>query len=221
MLDVSAEEWDALLMRGWRRFGPTYFRPKCVGCMACVSLRVPVDGFVPSRSQVRSLKKCSGVRVEVGPPVVTPQRLELYHLWHAMREQDRGWPGDEVDAEQYYLQFCFPHPCARELAYYDDRRLVGIGIVDETPTAFSSVYFFFHPDYRRLSLGVASVLFELRLARERGLQWLYLGYKVGGCASLKYKGDYGPHQLLLGRPAPDEEPTWVAPAEHPLGLTPD
>ena len=32
MLDVTESEMDALLERGWRRFGPIYFRPACAAC---------------------------------------------------------------------------------------------------------------------------------------------------------------------------------------------
>lgn len=216
LLDVTSEEFDSMLCRGWRRFGPTYFRPRCGGCQECVSLRVPVAGFVPTRSQKRAFKKCAGLRLEVGIPRITRERLDLYLAWHGQRESARGWEESNLDAEQYFLQFCFPHPCARELAYYDGDRLAALGIVDETPTAFSSVYFFFHPDYRRHSVGVASVLHEVRLAEERGRQWLYLGYRVKDCASLQYKGEFGPHELLVGRPGEDEAPHWVPAAEHPL-----
>ncbi|MEO1234138.1 MAG: hypothetical protein AAFZ18_35110, partial [Myxococcota bacterium] len=29
LLDVTGPELDAILERGWRRFGPAYFRPAC------------------------------------------------------------------------------------------------------------------------------------------------------------------------------------------------
>jgi len=216
MLDVTASELDTLLVHGWRRFGPTYFRPTCAQCQECVSLRLPVATFEPTKSQRRARKKCHDIRVEVGTPRVDATRMALYHAWHAMREDARGWNEDTLDEEQYYLQFCFPHPCGRELAYFLDGRLVAIGIVDETASALSSVYFYFHPDVGKLSLGVASVLFEVELARSRGHSHVYLGYRVKDCASLKYKETFGPHELLVGRPALDEAPVWVPQAEHPL-----
>jgi arginine-tRNA-protein transferase len=215
MLDVTPAEMDNLLVHGWRRFGPTYFRPRCATCQECVSLRIPVETFEPSKSQRRAWKKSRGIRVEVGVPKVDGARMELYHAWHAQREDARGWNIDTLDEEQYAMQFCFPHPCARELAYFQEDRLVAVGIVDETPTALSSVYFYFHPDVARLSLGTASVMFELDLARDRGRQHLYMGYRVKDCASLLYKGTFGPHQLLLGRPDLNTVPQWVSPGDHP------
>jgi arginine-tRNA-protein transferase len=211
MLDVEPAEFERILVRGWRRFGPTYFRPACVSCRECVSIRVPVATFEPTKSQRRARRKCAHIRLRVGCPSVDEERLGLYHAWHAQREERRGWPGDTVDEERYFLQFGFPDPCAREFAYYDGPRLVAIGLCDETPAALSSVYFFFHPDYARHSLGTASVLFEVEHARQRGIPHLYLGYRVLGCPSLRYKADYGPHELLRGWPAQDEEPRWERP----------
>src|SRR5207253_563491 len=104
--------------------------------------------------------------------------------------------------------FSEPHPCAREMAYYDGERLVAIGLVDETPHALSSIYFFYHPDQRPLGLGIASVLFEVEYAHERGLDHVYLGYRVRGCPSTSYKSQFQPHDLLVERPAFDEPAAW-------------
>ena len=35
LVDVTPAELDAMLARGWRRFGPVYFRPACEGCGEC------------------------------------------------------------------------------------------------------------------------------------------------------------------------------------------
>ena len=205
---TSPAEFHELLMRGWRRFGPTYFRPACAGCAACVSLRVPVESFTPSKSQQRALRKCRDIHFEVGTPDMDKQRLDLYGRWHAMRELECGWPESPITAAEYEMQFCFPHPCAREFRYFDGRKLVAIGYVDETSEALSSIYFFFDPDYKQLSLGVTSVLCEIAAARDHGLKHLYLGYRVLGCPSMEYKAQFRPHELLQGRPADGETPVW-------------
>ncbi|ATB27005.1 arginyltransferase [Melittangium boletus] len=223
MKDVTPEEYERLLTRGWRRFGPMYFRPACRDCAECVSLRIPTATFQPNRSQRRARAACAHLRVEVGPPRVDEERLALYHVWHGEREQTREWNASPLSARDYFLQFAFPHPSAREVAYYDDTaeggpKLVGLGICDETPHAWSAVYFFYDPAYARASPGSANVVFQVELARSRGIPHVYLGYRVQGCASLRYKGSFGPHELLEGRPGPDESPRWN-PAKEP-GNTP-
>src|SRR5580704_11993049 len=107
MLDVTGEEMDALLERGWRRFGPIYFRPACASCAECVSLRVVAARFSPSKSQRRAARACSRLRRVIGPPRVDDARLELYTKWHAGRERARGWESNEQSRERYALEFAF------------------------------------------------------------------------------------------------------------------
>jgi leucyl-tRNA---protein transferase len=212
MLDVTPSEMDAFLERGWRRFGPIYFRPACAECAECVSLRVDVGRFVPSKSQRRAARACAKLRRVVGEPRVDDPRLSLYGRWHAGRERLRGWAPNPQTHERYALELAFAHPCAREAAYYDDAaggRLVGIGLFDETPRACSAAFFFHDPEYARLSLGTANVLALIEDARAAGRRYLYLGYRVEGCASLHYKASFRPHELLVERPGPrDPNPGW-------------
>ncbi len=208
MTDVNPEELELLLEHGWRRFGATYFRPVCASCRECVSLRVPVARFAPSKSQRRALRSCSGLRVNVRAPVADEERFALYLAWHRMREETRGWKTSCETLENYAETFCFPHPCAREFDYFDGERLVGVGFVDETPRAASSVYFFYDPEWSGRSLGSASVLFEVAWAGDRGRDHLYLGYRVQGCASTAYKARYRPHELLHGSVPLDMPACW-------------
>jgi arginyl-tRNA--protein-N-Asp/Glu arginylyltransferase len=212
MVDVTTTELDALLERGWRRFGPVYFRPACEGCGECVTLRVPVAAFSPSKSQRRAMRTSAKLRRVVGRPLVDERRLALYETWHHDREVVRSWRPNEQTSDRYALDFAFPHPAAHELALYDDDRLVGVGLFDETPRSISAIFFYYDPEYAPLSPGTANVLALIDRARERRLDHVYLGYRVSGCASLRYKASFRPHELLVGRPAPDETPIWE-PAE--------
>lgn len=217
MIDVDGVELDALLERGWRRFGPAYFRPACAGCRECVPLRIPVAEFKMSKQQRRVWNRAKDrIRVEVSEPIVDDARLELYARWHASQGDKRDWPPDSLDGEEYRQQFAFPHPCGRELSYWDDEpeeggppKLIGVAITDFTPNALSAVYTYHDPDYAKWSLGTLSILFQLEQTRESGRPYLYLGFRVKGCASSEYKGKFQPHQLLssfcgFGRP-----PEWV------------
>jgi arginine-tRNA-protein transferase len=212
MVDVTPEELEARLERGHRRFGPDYFRPACAPCEACAPTRVLTREFSPSKSQRRARRACADLRVVVGRPRVDAARLALYHRWHASREDARAWEPARLDERSYFAQFAFPHPAALEVAYFDPEdgdRLVGVGLSDETPNAWSAIYFFYDPAYARRSIGIANVVFQIELARARGRRHLYLGYRVSDCASLRYKATFHPQEVLVGRPALGEEPRWV------------
>ncbi|MBV9947979.1 MAG: arginyltransferase, partial [Myxococcales bacterium] len=103
MLDVDGRELDLLLERGWRRFGPVYFRPACDACGECVSLRVDVGRFVPSKSQRRAARACTALRRVVGAPRVDAERLGLYAKWHGGRERARGWEPNPQTRDRYAL----------------------------------------------------------------------------------------------------------------------
>lgn len=208
MTGVTGAELDGLLERGWRRFGPVYFRPVCSGCDECVSVRVPVSTFSPSPNLRRVLKRAAHVRTEVGEPQADDARLRLYRRWHASREVERGWKPDRIGMESYAMQFCFPHSAAREFSYWDGEELIGIGIADETPKALSAVYCYYDPDLAHLSLGTCNVLRAIEYARHRSLSQVYLGYRVEGCISLRYKGRFRPQERLRGRVEGSQPPRW-------------
>jgi arginine-tRNA-protein transferase len=210
LTEVTPAEMEHMVVRGWRRFGPEYFRPICRGCDECVSLRVAVRDFRVSKSQRRVVRKCEGVEIEIRQPSADAERLALYLKWHHSREKASGWQENLLDEETYRRQFCFPHACVREMSYRIDGRLVGVGLVDEMPRSISSTYFFFDPDYGHLSLGVFSALCEISLAMQLGKEFVYYGYRVEGCKSLTYKSAFRPHELLRARPADTEVANWYA-----------
>lgn len=211
MTGVGTAELERLLVRGWRRQGPMYFRPACGACGECVSIRIPVGRFRPTESQKRALRRCARFRVALDRPRVDDERLALYAAWHAGRERDRAWAPAPMDAEAYAVQFAYPHPAAWELSLRDGDRLVAVTLCDLTPQAWSAVFGFFDPGAARLSPGVATVLMAVEMARERAIPHVYLGYRVMGCPSMRYKSGFRPHELLQGLPAADETPRWVEP----------
>jgi arginine-tRNA-protein transferase len=195
---VSRAEYMDLMLRGWRRFGNTLFRPRCPSCRACRSLRVVVDRFRPDRSQKRVRKANEGVvQLRIGKPAVSPAKLDLYDRFHAFQAEAKGWPvHPPKDAHEYADSFVDnPFP-TQEWCYYLERKLVGVGYVDDLPAGLSAIYFFYDPDYQDHSLGTWNVLNVIDQAAEKGLPHVYLGYYVADCQSMSYKARFAPNQLL-------------------------
>jgi leucyl-tRNA---protein transferase len=212
LLDVTPQEADDLLDRGWRHFGPGWFRPICRSCGACLSTRILARELTPSRSQRRVLRRARRLRVELRPPTYDQVRLALFHAWQDDRIATRGWERAPLTAKDYWMRFAFTTAFARELAYYDDDvggRLVMVSICDQTPNAWSAVFCFYDPAYARISPGIANILKILELARAQGQRHVYLGYCVLACPSLCYKDAFRPHETLVGLPRDDEPPCWV------------
>ena len=55
--NASKEFNQALVERGWRRFGNYYSRPQCDSCTACLNLRIDVKNYHFSKSANR--QSCS------------------------------------------------------------------------------------------------------------------------------------------------------------------
>lgn len=213
LVDVSATELEVLLERGWRRFGPAYFRPRCERCSECVSLRIVVANFRPSRSQRRASRAHGELRVEIGAPKTDSTRLALHQAWHQGREATRGWEPSALTGQDYATQFAFPSVTGREMAWYQGENLVAVSLIDLTPTAVSAAYFYYSPAIAAGSPGVANVLRCVDLARATGRRYVYLGYRVLDCPSLRYKANFTPHELLQGRPGDEEAPAWTLSGE--------
>jgi arginine-tRNA-protein transferase len=208
--DLSPQAYDQLLKRGWRRFGREFFRPVCQNCRKCRSLRILVDRFRPSRSQRRTLARNAHIQVVVQPPTISAEHLRIFNAYHHDMQQRRGWRYWPISPGTYHETFVAGgQEFAREFLYFDDGRLVGVGLADLAPTGLSSVYFFHEPAWRALAPGVFSILQQWKFALENRLPYQYLGYWIAECQSMAYKANYRPHEILSRYPGDDESPVWL------------
>jgi arginine-tRNA-protein transferase len=198
MASIEPAEYMQRMLEGWRRFGRALFRPRCPICTACRPLRVAVEQFRPSRSQRRVCKMNEGVvELRIGKPSVTHAKLDLYDRYHAYQADHKGWPSHPAkDAAEYVGSFVDnPFP-TQEWCYYVQKRLVGVGYVDNLPGGLSAMYFYYDPNERQHSLGTWNVLRIIQEAADRKLPHVYLGYYIAGSRSMAYKAGFTPNQLL-------------------------
>jgi arginyl-tRNA--protein-N-Asp/Glu arginylyltransferase len=198
VLSLSAEEYMRYLVEGWRRFGTMLFRPRCPACNACRTLRVPVERFKPNRSQRRAWKRnCGDVALQIREPGVSATKLSLYDRFHRFQTEKKGWPEYPAkDAASYRESFVYNPFFSEEWCYYLDGKLVGVGYVDSLAQGLSAIYFFYEPRLRERSLGTFNVLKVVEQARKRNIPHVYLGYYVPGCASLEYKANFRPNEII-------------------------
>jgi arginine-tRNA-protein transferase len=196
--ELTPTEYASRMRAGWRRFGHSLFKPECPNCRQCRSIRVDVARFRPGASQRRVLRKNEGdVRVAVGPPAVSADKLALYDKYHRFQAAHKGWPEHGSESASDYLESFVENPfVTQEWCYYLGGRLVGVGYVDHLPVGLSAIYFFYDPDERARSLGTYNVLSVIAAAAQRKLPHVYLGYFVAGCRSLEYKAKFRPNEVL-------------------------
>jgi len=193
---ADGQDLDRRLAAGQRRHGALVYEPRCPDCDACISLRVLVDQFQPTASQRRVWQRGqANLTVQIGRPVVDQARLNLLN----QHSEWRGWRGepDEVSAEFYEQIFVCSLFYSREITYYVGSRLVAVAICDQGTEGVSAVYTFYDPAFAKWSLGTYSVLYQLQYCRTHGVPYLYLGYYVADCPSLRYKANFRPHQRKI------------------------
>jgi leucyl-tRNA---protein transferase len=209
VVDMTAQEYAALLARGYRRFGWQVFRPACPGCSKCRSVRVLVRDFSPNGSERRILRKNQNIRAELHPLFVSREHIELYNLYHRFMSEHRGWPMRRATQESYRFDFLSGAAgSGRQWLYFEGDRLVGVALMDEAPGAISLVYCFYHPGWRARSPGTFSILNQLLYAKASSLDYAYLGYWIDSSPSMSYKGRFHPREILKEYPPEGEAPVW-------------
>ncbi|XP_017779303.1 PREDICTED: arginyl-tRNA--protein transferase 1 [Nicrophorus vespilloides] len=85
--------------------------------------------------------------------------------------------------------------------YWLEDKLVAVGVIDILPKCVSSVYFFYDPAYRNLTLGTYGSLRELHYTRDLyklrpSIEHYYMGYYNHSCPKMRYKGKLSCSDLL-------------------------
>ena len=183
---------STLSKQGFRRSGEYLYRPGCEKCNACIATRVPVDEFLPSRGQRRTLKKNEDLIVKVLPAEFTPEHFELYQRYLSSRHANAGMDNPTRESYMQFLTSSWSE--THFIEFRLNNELAAIAVIDELDNAFSAVYTFFSPDLDKRSLGQFAILYEIEYARQNGLDWLYLGYWIDKCRKMNYKQDYRPQE---------------------------
>ena len=194
---------DVLTRTGFRRSQNIAYRPACETCQACVSVRVEVDAFRPSRSQRRILARNADV---VGEPVEGIATPEQYDLFRAYVDARHGGGGMADMTVLDYAMMIEDTQVTTQLIEFRERRrledgpergrLLGVTLADRLADGLSLVYSFFDPAEARRSLGTHMILDHVDRARALGLPFVYLGYWVPGSSKMDYKGRFLPQQFL-------------------------
>jgi Putative arginyl-tRNA:protein arginylyltransferase len=83
---IDGATYQRLIDQGFRRSGTHIYRPACCGCSACIPVRLPVDAFVPNRSQRRNWRRnAPDIALSDGPAVFRAEQFELYRRYLAAR----------------------------------------------------------------------------------------------------------------------------------------
>ncbi len=184
---IKPEALDRLLADGWRHFGPHFFRYN-FGVFDgqirhVLPLRIRLGDLALSKSQRRTLRRNSDLRVSMGPLTITPEIEELFQI-HKQRFK-AGVPSSIFD----FVGTNPSRPVTNTmlLTVHDRNRLVAASFFDVGGESVSSIYGIFNPEERTRSLGIFTMLKEIEFAREKKKPLYYHGYAYEGESFYDYK----------------------------------
>ncbi len=215
---------DTLSKQGFRRSQNVLYRPSCADCCACLSARIRVADFQPSRSQRRVLKRNSDMQRYVTSAWATEDQYDLFRRYLDSRHADGGMA--DMDVFEFAAMVEETPVRTRVLEYISQdesgrRQLRAVCLSDVLDDGLSLVYSFFDPDQSALSLGSYMILDQIALARKVGLPYVYLGYWVPGSPKMDYKAKFSALEIYhdgVWRDLGDRDSHTSA--THPLSVKP-
>ncbi|MEO0911659.1 MAG: arginyltransferase [Pseudomonadota bacterium] len=214
---------DALSQQGFRRSQNVVYRPSCTDCSACLSARIVVNGFKPSKSQKRVIKRNAHLVREATAPWASEAQFDLFQRYLASRHSDGGMA--DMDVYEYAAMVEETAVRSRLVEYYletpDGRALVAVCLTDVLSDGLSMVYSFYDPDFASTSLGTYIILDHVKIAREAGMAYVYLGYWVAGSRKMAYKSRFAPLEVYhRGKWQALDRADATPAAQHPLDNDP-
>jgi arginyl-tRNA--protein-N-Asp/Glu arginylyltransferase len=194
----ASELNESLGRIGFRRSQSVAYRPSCIDCSACVSVRVLAAEFEASATQRKILRRNSDLEVTACKPWTTDEQYRLLRRYLAARhpgggmaEMDEGDFADQTPVRTYVIEYREPPKNGRP------GRLVGACLSDQQSDGLSMIYSFFDvgPDSRK-GLGTYIILDHIVRAARAGLPYVYLGYWVEGSPRMAYKTGFKPLERL-------------------------
>jgi arginine-tRNA-protein transferase len=197
----AAELNDALGRIGFRRSQGVAYRPSCVDCGACISVRVVAGEFQANASQRKTLRRHADLEVTACKPWTTSEQyallrryLKARHPGGGMVDMDESDFADMVEqspVKTYVVEYREPSVDGRP------GKLVGACLTDQQSDGLSMIYSFFEPDAEdRPGLGTYIILDHIIRAGRAGLPYVYLGYWVESSRRMAYKAKFRPLERL-------------------------
>ncbi len=214
--DTATKLNDSLSKQGFRRSQNVLYRPACAECAACMSARIKVADFAPSKSQKRISKRNGSLQRRATSPWATESQYDLFRRYLDSRHATGGM----ADMDMFeFAAMVEETPIRSRLIEYTDLEttdLRAVCLTDILDDGLSLVYSFFDPDFARNSLGTYLILDHIAIAKDLGLPYVYLGYWVPGSPKMDYKAKFSGLEIYHDR----QWETLLNPETYSGALTP-
>lgn len=191
----AAFSYELLSEAGFRRSLGFAYRPACPGCNACVPVRIPVAAFKDERSWRRVKSANSDLHTVQAAARATAEQYALFCRYQQARHRDGEMARMSVADFQTMVEVGAMDAMIVELRDAKGK-LIAACLTDRMLKGLSAVYSFFDPAQNRRSLGSCLILRLIDIARERGVDHVYLGYWIENSRKMAYKSRFKPLEAL-------------------------
>lgn len=221
--DYAEQLNNSLSKQGFRRSQNVLYRPSCAECSACLSARIRVADFKPTRSQKRAMRRNATVLRDATSPWATEEQYALFRSYLDQRHADGGMA--DMDIFEFAAMIEETPIRSRVIEYTEEtddaRALRAVCLTDVLDDGLSMVYSFYDPSKARSSLGTYIILDHINIARDARLPYVYLGYWVPGSEKMGYKARFSGLEVHVGGEWQDlGDPAQYDSGTHPLSTDP-
>ncbi len=185
---MNGKELDEFLEMGWYRMGQSIFTTHFImpedQMYRVFWLRYNLKHIALGKSQRRIKTGNRQFEVSVKPVEITDEIEDLYTVYQtgvdfpAAKSVYHWLYGDELPSNVFDTEL---------IEIRDKTKLIAVGIADWGSESIAGIMNFYHPDYKRFSLGKYLMMLKIELGQRRNIQWYYPGYVVYKRPEFDYK----------------------------------
>jgi leucyl-tRNA---protein transferase len=188
---LNGKELDEFLETGWYRMGQSVFTTHFLTLKDYTYrvfwLRYNLKNITLSKSQQRIKAGNKQFNVSIKPLQITVEIEDLYAAYKT------GITFQAAPTVHYWLYGDQPTYNVFEtelIEIRDKNKLIAVGIADLGSESIAGIMNFYHPDYKRFSLGKYLMLLKIEQAQRKNLCRYYPGYIVYQRPEFDYKLDF-------------------------------
>ncbi|TAH25999.1 MAG: arginyl-tRNA--protein arginylyltransferase [Cytophagales bacterium] len=184
---ISPQELDLYLEAGWFRMGQTIFTCNFLHFdntfYSAIWLRHNLENYSEDESFEKLKKQNKKFSIVIRPAIIDKEKEQLYELYktnikfetaNSLQDLLLGQSTNSIYSTQ-------------EISIYHKNLLIAVGYFDIGDSSAMGIVSFYHPDYKKYSLGKFIIMNKIAYCKKLELKYFYPGYFAPSYSAFDYK----------------------------------